>query len=391
MNYFDSGDKSLCCACTACVNVCPMNCIEMRENYDGFLYPSIDMNRCISCMLCRKVCPLADEHSVKLANEPQEDCYAFTARNVFILENSTSGGAFATIVNGFCTSDDDDYVVYGVKYTDNLELEYTYITDKKDISDFGGSKYFQSEVNKSFIEIKDFLEQGKKVVFSGTPCHVAGLKSFLVRNYANLLCVDVLCFGVPSKKAFSSYRKYLEKKYNDKLIGYKFRSKGNSEVIAEFNQKGKKRIRTSNDYYMRGFYSRKMHRECCTKCQFKKTTRQGDISIGDFWGISDINDRFDFERGVSLVIFNTEKGKLLLGSFMANGQMERFNIDCAVPHNQLKPYEWQVNKEIYNLIDKNIDFNNAIKRALPLTLYNRITSTLSSLLPSKIKAFIKKL
>jgi coenzyme F420-reducing hydrogenase beta subunit len=389
MNYFDTLDKTLCCGCTACASVCPVTCIAMEEDSSGFLYPKVDKDKCINCGLCKKVCPLADDHSSLLAYIPQKDCYAFTTNNQNTLDASTSGGAFTTIVDGFCKN--SDYVIYGVKYNDDLTLEYSYIKNVDQMPIFGKSKYFQSEMKNSYKEIKNFLEEGKKVVFSGTPCHVAGLKGFLRKEYDGLLCVDVLCFGVPSKKAFLSYKQYSEKRYKDKLISYQFRKKGSSEVVATFENIGEVKTKSYYDYYMRAFYARKMHRDCCTQCQFKREERQGDITIGDFCGIYNTTKKFDLDKGVSLVIFNTGKGKTLIDNFADSGLFDKYDISCAVNHNQLKPSKWAVEKEVYSLIEKDVDFDKAIKKVLPLTIKQRVKKLVLSVMPKGLKNSIKKI
>lgn len=388
MNYFDSLNKTLCCGCTACVNSCLVSCIAMKEDEKGFLYPDVDKTKCIDCGLCKKVCPLADNNSLEQANNAQQNCYAFVANDPAILKNSTSGGAFITAAKEFCK---EGGVVCGVTFNDIMTVNYSFVKSIDEIGRFSKSKYFQSELNDTFAFIKENLINNKKVVFSGTPCHVAGLRSYLGKDYNNLFCIDILCFGVPSKKAFLAYKDYLENKYQDKLIDFNFRTKENPKAcIAIFEKIGKVEINSDSNHYMRGFYSKVMHRDCCSQCQFKRLERQGDISIGDFWGIDTFDKEIDISKGVSLVFFNNIKGYSIKNSFAKNGILQEYKSDIPVQYNQLNPMQWRIKDDFYQKINEGLSFDKVVDLYCKQSIKLRIKVLLSKVLPVRLKNIIKK-
>jgi coenzyme F420-reducing hydrogenase beta subunit len=219
--YLTSNNKSECFGCEACAQACPKEAIIMHEDIEGFRYPVIEPNKCIKCGLCNKVCPY-ENMPTKYVN----DKYVFGGYNLNqqVRFDSTSGGAFSAIVDVFC---DENYVIFGAE-AKGLLVFHSYITDKKELYKFRKSKYSQSIIGKSYKTVKKFLLDGKKVLFSGTPCQIAGLKSFLGNiNQDLLLTVEVVCEGVPSPHYIRKYEKYLEKKYGAKIesIDYRYTSK----------------------------------------------------------------------------------------------------------------------------------------------------------------------
>lgn len=315
-------DKLKCCACTACKNICPKQAIEMISDEKGFLYPKIDENKCIKCGLCEKVCfyntgyKVLDDHLNKI------ETYAIKHKDFNIRMNSRSGGIFTALSDYIL---DNKGVTYGVGYKENFVVCYKRAETKEERNNFRGSKYVQSELNDMFKRVKNDLENNRWVLFSGTPCHVAGLVKYLgKKKYEKLLLVDIVCHGVPSPKMFNDYINYIEKRYNDKVNGFDFRDKnfGWDQSKESFYIKGKKYART---VYSNLFNSCLSFRDSCYNCQFTNLNRPSDITIGDCWGIAENRPDIDDNKGVSLVIINTEKGKFIQENILSN--LEYYIID----------------------------------------------------------------
>lgn len=191
-------DKSKCCGCMACVQKCPKQCITMKEDEEGFLYPHVDESLCVSCNLCEKVCPVINQ----TANNEPIKVYAATNNNKEILKQSSSGGIFSLIAEKIL---DENGVVFGAAFNDKWEVCHTYIEKKEDLCKLRGSKYVQSWVGSTYKDAESFLKQNRKVLYSGTPCQIAGLKKYLRKDYEHLICVDIICHGSPSPGIWKSY------------------------------------------------------------------------------------------------------------------------------------------------------------------------------------------
>ena len=289
------------------MTVCAKKAIEMKCNEDtGFLYPNINFDLCVDCNQCKKVCPVLKEKN----NKSEKNVFAAYSLNEKIRENSSSGGIFTVIAESVLS---EDGVVFGVSMTDDcLEAVHIEVKTIDELSKLRGSKYIQSNVNNSYSKVKKYLEDGKKVLFSGTPCQVAGLKAFLNKEYENLITVDFICHGVPSPLAWQKYVKYREAEAESKTRRTFFRHKKNGwktysvqfifENCTEYVQ-----ILTE-DLYMRGFLADLYLRESCFSCSFKNNNYQSDITLADFWGIDKIKPEWNDDKGVSLVVSNTPKG-----------------------------------------------------------------------------------
>lgn len=308
-------EKTRCFGCEACTQVCGKKAITMVEDEDGFRYPQIDKLLCVECGLCKKVCPYENMPVTFGDNK-----YAFGGyvEDKEIRFNSTSGGAFSAIVEAFC---DENYVIFGAE-ADGLKVFHNHITDKKDLYCFRKSKYSQSEIGNCYKEAKRFLKEGCKVLFSGTPCQIAGLKSFLNGcNQDKLLTVEVVCEGVPSPLYIKKMEKHFVKKYGCKIESLDYRYTGKalfSEGKWDFQQMrvglsgAKKSLR--RDRWFNPFWSiwlkHLMSRPSCYECPFANTGRVADITLGDLWGVHIYcPELYGRNGGASLVVCNTEKGK----------------------------------------------------------------------------------
>lgn len=311
-NYFNDKCKELCCGCRGCEQICLQKCIQMLSDKEGFIYPIIDDEQCIQCGMCVEVCPIKEGGYFNEGVLEHPIVYAVYHKNETVLSNSTSGGAFTSIAQAFC---DNDYVIFGAGYDKDMCVRHSSITDIKDINKFRGSKYVQSDTGSSFIEVKKYLNEGKKVLFSGTPCQVAGLKAFLVKDYENLLCMDFVCHGVPSPKIFEMYKNYLSEIYKSPVAKLNFRDKNKRGwitpyMVIEFeNGRILKNVHSDNTFII-GFYKGLYNRPVCHACPFTKTPRVADVTMADFWGIEEINPEFynKNKKGTSLVLVNTIKG-----------------------------------------------------------------------------------
>lgn len=220
--YIDSGDKSECFGCEACVQVCSVSAITMKEDDEGFRYPVVDSGLCVGCNMCRKVCPYEN-----MPVKHEDGKYTFGGYNLDadIRFESTSGGAFSAVVEAFC---DEDYVIFGAE-AEGLRVFHSYVTDKRDIWKFRKSKYSQSFIGTAYQDAKRFLLDGKKVLFSGTPCQIAGLLSFLEGMPKDkLLTVEVICEGVPSPLYVRKLDDALEAKYGSRIASIDYRYTGRS-------------------------------------------------------------------------------------------------------------------------------------------------------------------
>ena len=305
--YLKSGIKSECFGCSACADVCAAGAIKMTEDDEGFRYPVIDSSICVECNACERVC-LAEKKPKK--STQKQTAFGGHINDRDILENSTSGGAFSAIADSWC---DENYVIFGAA-ADGLEVYHTYITDKNDLYKFRKSKYSQSKTEGCYKKAKEFLNDGKKVLFSGTPCQIAGLNSLLGKDYNNLLTVEVVCEGVPTPLFVRSYDEWVYNKYNSKIKNldyrYKDRKKWDFQVMQVVLDNGKT---IKKDRWINPFWSiwlnHLMSRPSCYECPFAQNERVADISLGDLWGVHIYcPELYDKNRGASLVVCNTDKG-----------------------------------------------------------------------------------
>ena len=294
-----------CFGCGACAQVCPKKCIAMQDN-KGFLVPHIDKASCISCGLCKKVCPVLNPQ-YKLQNPQRVFCT--TLKDKKSLKNSSSGGLAYALAKSVIAQGG---IAFGAVYDAQLKVEHQILKREQDLSKSQGSKYVQSDINICYQEAKNYLLEGKWVLFIGTPCQIAGLYGYLQKTPQDkLLTCDLLCGGVPSPKLFKNYISYLEEKYKDKITKLNFRNKRygysygylHSMVTTKNNQDillvgvDSSFVRTLGLGYVR---------ESCFQCPFSSIQRVADFTAGDFWDLPIAEDRF--EQGLSLGLINTDKG-----------------------------------------------------------------------------------
>lgn len=304
--------KEMCCCCAACMNICPIQAITINSDADGFTFPEINNDLCIECGLCNKVCAF---QNIPVKGDDPIATYAAINKNSNILSASASGGVFGALASLVF---DQKGVVFGCAYNDILEPEHISIDNLLDLEKIQGSKYVQSDINTTYTEAKRYLENGRYVLFTGTPCQIAGLKSFLGKDYENLITADLICHGVPSAKFFKGYIKYLEGKLKGRVIDFKFRdkSKGRTlmgKVIYKKNDEIlEKLINTNISYYYNYFLKGDIYRENCYECKYACSSREGDFTLGDYWGIERAHPEIETQNGVSVLLVNSKKGTMLI-------------------------------------------------------------------------------
>lgn len=335
--YFDTSKKESCYGCKACEQICHKKSIKMQYDREGFWYPSVNVDTCIKCNLCIKVCPY-NEASFKVSTLDKALAFAAINKDDKVRYTSTSGGIFSNISDYIFNNDG---VVFGVELDDSGIVKHSVAVNREERERFKGSKYVQSDMQKSYIKAKEYLNNNKLVLFTGTPCQVAGLYSYLGKDYDNLITCDIVCHGVPSPKIFNDYYNLMKKKYKSSIISLNFRDKSNGwntgTLKITFN-KGKEYSEIWNrDKYYRLFFSHRILRPSCHQCRFTKLDRESDISIGDFWGIENCKPNMFDNKGISLVLLNTRKGMKLFDNIKEKIIFEEATLEEVMQPNLKKP------------------------------------------------------
>ena len=305
-------DKSHCCGCSACVQRCPKQCITMAEDNEGFLYPQVDTSKCVDCHLCEKVCPVINQDE---ARTPLE-VYAAKNSDDDIRLKSSSGGIFTLLAEQTIKGGG---VVFGACWDKDWNVKHDYIDNISDLQRFRSSKYLQSVIGDNYLKAEQFLKIGRKVMFTGTPCQIAGLKHFLRKEYHNLLAVEVICHSVPSPGVWQQYlttRLHTLKWNKSDIRNISFRDKKTGWKTYSFvieNNDGNSFAELSNkNAFMRGFLADLYTRPSCHACPAKQLRSGSDLTLGDFWGIESLMPEIDDDKGVSAIIVNSDKGKQVL-------------------------------------------------------------------------------
>ena len=387
-------DKHNCCGCAACVQACPKQCISFDEDEQGFRYPLVDENLCVDCGLCKKVCPVLNQADAK---KPLK-VYAAQNPNEAIRLKSSSGGIFTMLAEAVI---DEGGVVFGARFDKNWEVEHGYTETKEGLEAFRESKYLQSRTENTYQQTKEFLKSGRKVLYSGTSCQIAGLKKFLRKEYENLFTVDVVCHGAPSPLVWRTYLQDLKKcptgtagkktvcsspnevsvitgiSFRDKSTGWKkygFVLKGMSAskankntVLSSVSTEEKHDVllheTLDKNLFMQVFLKNLCLRPSCSACPAKSGKCGSDITLADYWGISSFYPEFDDDKGTSLVLIGTEKGK----SFFEKIHMKKIetsyeegfahnpSIEMSVEFSKYVPMFWNLfysrnYEKIYNLL-----------------------------------------
>lgn len=323
----------LCTGCGACKNACPVDCIALSEDDDGFLFPSVNLSSCIHCGSCVAACPLDLKKSGEVS---LPSAYAVVSEDVQLLMRSTSGGAFGAIAQYVFSRNG---VVFGCAYTKDLSAKHIRVDSIQSLSLLHGSKYVQSDTGDTFKQAKEDLDSNRLVLYSGTPCQIAGLKCFLGKEYDNLITADIVCHGVPSRAFFRKYVQWYETRNKVHLTNIDFRSKktkgwscsGICEGIKENASHYSANLSPGNSYFYHYFLSGSIYRNSCYSCPYANTHREGDFTLGDLWGAEGLNLPFRTDKGCSLLLLNTRKAAKIFAEL--NCLSKEVPLDYIVKHN----------------------------------------------------------
>lgn len=320
-------DKSLCCGCTACVNACPVQCIVMRRDREGFDYPVANPDICIKCGKCEDVCPVI--------NPRQEVAPAgvFAARSDSYVEGSSSGGVFPALAAMLIK---DGWTVYGAAFMEDMTVGHTDVTTMAGLDRIRGSKYVQSDLYAVFEEVRDILNDDGRVLFAGTPCQVAGLNKYLGRRHDNLMTVDVACHGASSPGLWEKYVAALERRFGGRMHGISFRDKSKSwrryGLRFDLLKDGvleRHHVHKTEDPYMSLFLQDMILRPSCYSCPARNGRSGSDITLADLWNVSEAAPEFDDDRGASLVMVNSPEGARIF-DVLVRGGLKSVPVDIEV-------------------------------------------------------------
>lgn len=383
--------KEDCCGCGACLNICPKRAITMYEDECGFIYPIIDENKCIRCGQCKTVCAFQNRTETNIPIR----CYAAVSKNSIQAEKSASAGIFAAIAENMISHGG---IVYGAAFNEDWKVHHIAVKNSNHLCDLQGSKYAHSDTGKTYAEVKEQLKSGCKILYSGTPCQIAGLKGFLGQDYENLLTLDIVCHGVPSNRMLQDYLQLIGEKNGGKVEQFTFRDKSigwgmNGSAIIN----GKRiKIWQSASSYLYYFTRGWIYRENCYKCKYACKHRPADITIGDFWGIEKQHPEllgkngWDESKGISLVIVNTNKGKKAFDN--TNIELKNSSFETmAIKNAQLmKPSDKGKREEIIAIYKKS-NWVELDKRFNKNIGFRKYSSLLKYILPMKLKRYLKSI
>lgn len=323
-----------CTGCWACVSACPKQCIRMERDSAGFPHPAADYTQCVHCGLCEKICPVLNKP------EPHSGtpvAYAAYSRDKVTRLESSSGGIFSELARAVMAKGG---AVYGAAYNEQFDVVHICAESETELARLRGAKYVQSDLGNTLAGVKSRLEKGQQVLFSGTPCQVAGLKSFLQKDYNNLCTVDFVCHGVPSPAVWREYVKYRAQQDNGGRLPtfINMRSKETGWSRYRYSnlfhyQNGSYRVRSDESLFMKLFVGDFISRESCANCHFKGFNRCSDLTIGDFWGIWDIAPEMDDDAGISVILCQSARGAELLNEITENLILREVRLEEASQYN----------------------------------------------------------
>ncbi len=324
-------DKKQCCGCTACESICPKKAIKMLPDNEGFLYPHVDKTLCVECGLCEKTCPII----APIKHNGIPEARIVRNNNSDIVFDSTSGGAFSAVAASLMQA--KKAIIFGACYDEKLQVIHRGIDNESDLRIFRGSKFVQSSISGCFEEIKQLLKSGQVVLFSGTPCQVAGLQKYLNSiDTTRLYLIDIVCRGVPSPKLWELYVAYMEQKYKSKIKNVKFRNKTygykSSTMMVEFENGRVYKKSGRIDPMMRLFTREMCSRPSCSDCAFKGRSRISDLTLFDCKKYTKVTKLYDDDRGYTAVLIHSAKGKELLELASKQADIQEADIDLLIKY-----------------------------------------------------------
>ncbi|MCF7630677.1 Coenzyme F420 hydrogenase/dehydrogenase, beta subunit C-terminal domain [[Ruminococcus] lactaris] len=385
--FLETGNKDKCCGCNACIESCPRKCLDIIYDEEGFNYPILkSSDMCIHCGKCKLVCPMEEN---KCLNSNRV-FYGMVNKNKGELLKSSSGGVFIQLALNVLKNNG---IVYGVTFSENKAI-YCRVDKYEDLDQVLGSKYIQADSRGIYTKVRNDLRNGLKVLICGTPCFVAGLKSFLKKEYEQLITTDLICHGVPSQKIFDKYFNWLEEKNSTQIEDFSFRDKKvhGWGISATYRVKDKLISDLSvSSPYVWAYLKNYLHRPSCYSCPYATENRPGDITLGDFWEMDSVDCKLDYKDGISLVKINSEKGINYFNKIKSNFFFQKMDYErCIYTNGAL--YEASKKTDNRDCIYRNIDcmtFDSLVKKYFNMP--NPIIVKMKKIIPVKIKNNIKKI
>ncbi len=363
--------KEKCCGCSACFSACSRNAISMVSDSEGFCYPEINRNRCISCGLCVKVCPFGEVPKTEI----KQSIYACKNKTLNERLNSSSGGVFSKL----CKYMEKEHgVIYGAAFDDLFAVKHMRSEDAEEWRKFCVSKYVQSDMNDCFRKARSDLQAGKKILFSGAPCQIAGLLKLITdEERVNLYTCDIVCHGVPSPLM---WKEYLTKTFKGEIGAISFRDKSgvgwHNSTLTILDRNGEIRIKEAQNegLFFKLYFNHLVIRPSCHICPFSNYERVGDITLGDYWGIEKHHPDFDDDLGISLVMCNTEKGHELFSLIKDDLEFFQMNREECIQPNLREPARPSSNRDLFWRAYDRYGFRKACKIVglIPKTTYEKI-------------------
>lgn len=326
-----------CCGCTACASICAVNAIQMITDKEGFQYPQIDQNLCVNCKKCELVCPLK---ATRTNTEPVH-IYASKNRRELIRQKSSSGGIFSLLADYV---EAEGGVIYGAAFNETFAVRHMRGETAEEWKKFCVSKYVQSDLNGIFAQVREDLQNGRMVLFSGTPCQVDGLNKYLKSKKVpsnRLITCDIVCHGTPSPQIWSEYLAYLQDSSGREIGSISFRDKDQNGWHNSTLTIKDKELRTilaesqRDNFFFQLFLCHEILRPACHRCRYSNFNRPGDVTLGDFWGIENNFRQFDDDKGISLVMINTQTGERIWKVIQTNAEyFEVSKEQCGQPNLQ---------------------------------------------------------
>lgn len=386
-------NKENCCGCTACYNACPKKCINMKADLEGFLYPEVNIQDCVECNICDNVCPM---NQASLYDDNKE-AYCIRTKNNSVLKESAAGGFYT----GLC-----EYVInnngiaIGAIISEDNEIKHISVTEKNKsyMIRFRGSKYVQSNMDRMFSFVKEKLENNIMVCFSGTPCQVSGLYSFLKRRYNNLITLDFVCRGVASPLFWKKYIDFQEGKYKSKAKRINFRKKTygyhSCTMEIEFDNGMVYSKGAKNDIFLRCYTSDSCSRPSCYNCHFKNDKHAADLTVFDSWHAETLIKRHDDDRGYTNLIINNHFGKEIFDKIKDNYYFYSVDIEKAIELDGIMMKKSSIPNSKRNKFYEKIfvgDVKTNIDEMLPISTFEIIEEKSKNILHKlKLLSFAKR-
>ena len=390
-------NRENCCGCSACMNICPVNAIQMKPDIQGFLYPAVNSETCINCGKCESVCPVINNPE---EHEFEQEAYLIQNKDKEILKDSTSGGAFTAIAQAVLKRGG---VVFGAGYGENFYVRHEYAERENELHRFRNSKYVQSDKLRTYSEVKEFLNQNRYVLFSGTPCDIEGLLNFLgdMSSSDFLLTSDVTCHAAPSPAVFQAYLNLQRQKNEDNIRDLRFRDKSKYGYMysqfAVIREDSRSYEGIETNIFLRAFFSNVCDRPSCYECRFKKRYRRSDFTLWDCWNAAELsrNVMFNQNAGVTRMLVHSEKGKNFLNDILSSCIYEKISADDAVRSGSREmthsvPKDEERYKKFWSAFYENPE--EALIKFFPMTFSVRLEASLRRFaFRTGIYSFVKKM